>query len=155
MKTIYLVSLALLISACATTYQAPTSAAPDTSMAIPADEQTLLSAAKQVLVMEGYQITNADESAGVISTGQKDMRLSPELANCGTTMGLDYLKDNRTSSKIGFGVIVSAGKVTLKANISATYLPGSDTQSITLTCVSTGVIEGGLLTKIASTALGN
>ena len=137
---------------CATTYKQPTTVAPDTSQRIVGNPQALLRAAKQVLVSEGFQITSADETAGVVSTAPRDIRLTPELADCGTTLGLDYLKDNRTSSKLGYGVLVSENKVTLKASMSATYLPGNDSQSITLTCVSRGVLEGQLLDKIAAAA---
>ena len=78
--------------------------------------------------------------------------MNPELADCGTTLGLDYLKDNRTSSKVSYGVLVSENKVTLKATMSATYLPGNASQSITLTCVSRGVLEDQVLKKIAEAA---
>ena len=107
---------------------------------------------RQHLISEGFQITSADDTAGVISTASREIRLNPELADCGTTLGLDYLKDNRTSSKVSYGVLVSENKVTLKATMSATYLPGNASQSITLTCVSRGVLEDQVLKKIAEAA---
>jgi hypothetical protein len=152
MKHVAVLCLCILITGCAATYKQPTMTAPDTSQSIPGSQPVLLRAAKQVLVSEGFQITNADEAAGVISTAPRDMRLTPEFADCGTTLGLDYLKDNRTSSKVGYGVLVSENRVTLKANMSATYLPANDSQSITLTCVSRGVVEGQLLAKISAAA---
>ena len=152
MKQVVVALLCILAAGCATTYKQPTMVAPDTSQSISGSQPVLLRAAKQVLVSEGFQITNSDETAGVVSTAPRDMRLTPELADCGTTLGLDYLKDNRTSSKVGYGVLVSENKVTLKANMSATYLPANDSQSITLTCVSRGVLEGQLLAKMAAAA---
>ena len=152
MKNASLLALCLLVAGCAATYKQPTTAAPEISQNISGSVPVLLRAAKQVLVAEGFQITNADDSAGVISTALKDIRLTPDLADCGTTLGLDYLKDNRTSSKIGYGVIASENKVTLKASMTATYLPGNDSQSITLTCVSRGVLEDQMLNKIAVAA---
>lgn len=152
MKDVVVASLCILAAGCAATYKQPEMVAPDTSQNISGSQPVLLRAAKQVLVSEGFQITNADETAGVISTAPRDMRLTPELADCGTTLGLDYLKDNRTSSKVGYGVLISENKVTLKANMSATYLPSNDSQSITLTCVSRGVLEGQLLAKISAAA---
>ena len=142
----------LATAGCAATYKPPIITDPDTSRSIPGSQSTLLRAAKQVLVTEGYQITNSDESAGVISTAPRDLRLTPELADCGTTMGLDYLKDNRTSAKVAYGVLAFDNKIKLKANMSANYLPGNDTQSITLSCVSRGILENDLLAKIASVA---
>ncbi len=151
MKNKILITYLLLLSTgCAFNYVQPTTIAPNTSQRIVGSPNALLNAAKQILVLEGFQITNSDESAGLISTAPKDMRLTPELADCGTTLGLDYLMDNRTSSKVGYGVLVSENKVTLKVSMSATYLPGNDSQSITLTCVSRGILENQLLDQIAA-----
>lgn len=152
MKYITLALCAIAVTGCAATYTAPSSQAPVTSQNISGSSTTLLRATKQVLISEGFQITNVDDSAGVISTAPRDMRLTPELADCGTTLGLDYLRDNRTSSKVGYGVIVTDGKVTIRAHMSATYLPGNDSQSITLTCVSKGMLEARLLSNIAAAA---
>lgn len=149
MKRLPITVFCILSTGCALTYTPPTTVAPITSQRIVGSSNTLLKATKQVLVLEGFQITNSDESAGVISTAPKEMRLTPELADCGKTLGLDYLKDNRTSSKVGYGAIISENKVTLKVTMSATYLPANDSQSITLTCVSRGILENQLLNKIA------
>ena len=151
MKPSRLIAIVAILSAgCAVTYVPPTTVAPNTSQRITGSSSELFKTTKQVLVLEGFQITNSDEKAGVISTAPKDMRLTPELADCGTTLGLDYLKDNRTSSKVGYGALISDNKVTLKATMSATYLPANDSQSITLTCVSRGILENQLLNKIAT-----
>lgn len=127
---ILVVAMTLFLAGCAATYSQPTRVAPEASKHIPGSQAVLLRAAKQVLVSEGFQITNADDAAGVISTAPRDMRLTPDLADCGTTLGLDYLKDNRTSSKVAFGALASDNKVTIKATMSATYLPASVDQSI-------------------------
>ena len=150
MKHFLITAFSILSVGCAVKYVPPTITAPNTSQKIVGSSSALLKATKQILVLEGFQITNSDESAGVISTAPKEMRLTPELADCGKTLGLDYLKDNRTSSKVGYGAIISENKVTLKVTMSATYLPANDSQSITLTCVSRGVLENQLLNKIAA-----
>lgn len=153
MKPIFLIAtLSILSVGCAITYAPPKTIAPNTSQRIVGSPSALFKATKQTLVLEGFQITNSDESVGVISTAPKEMRLTPELADCGKTLGLDYLKDNRTSSKVAYGAIISENKVTLKVAMSATYLPSNDIQSITLTCVSRGVLEDELLNKIAASA---
>jgi hypothetical protein len=152
MQKLIHVALIMALTGCAATYKPPVSVAPDTSRAISGSQSTLMRAAKQALIASGYQIAAVDDAAGVISVAQRDMRLTPELADCGTTMGLDYLKDNRTSSKVGYGLLITDNKVVITANLSATYLPGNDTQSITMTCVSKGVLENGLLSKIAAIA---
>jgi len=149
MRNIFAVLTTSLLVACAATYEQPTSVAPQITSAISASKSDILRAAKQVLVSEGFQITNSDESAGIISSAPRNLRVSPAQANCGTTMGLDYLKDNRTSTRVAFGIIAENGKVTVKANIEGEYKPGAVDQDITLTCVSRGVLERDLLTKIA------
>lgn len=140
----------LLLAGCASTYAPPVHNATAISQEIAANPADILRAAKQVLVSDGMQITNSDDGAGVISTAPKEMRLTPKLADCGTTLGLDYLKDNRTSGKVGYGVVVAGHRVTVTASMSATYLPSDVTQSITLTCVSKGVLEANLLAAIAA-----
>jgi hypothetical protein len=121
-------------------------------MAIPGSQSALMAATKQALVTSGFQITSADEAAGTISTASRAMRLTPAEANCGTTMGIDYLKDNRTSTTVAYGVVVKPNNVHVVATMSGTYLPGNDVQSITLTCVSRGVLENQLLGQIAALA---
>jgi hypothetical protein len=128
----------------------PITVAAETSKEIVASQADILRAVKQVLVAEGFQITNADESAGVISRAPRNFRITSEQADCGTTMGIDYLKDNRTSSKIGYGILASDGKLIVKANIESEYKPGAVDQNITLTCVSRGTLEPALLAKIAA-----
>lgn len=144
-------SIALLsLSGCAATYSPPVSLDQNAVYKINGNKITMLKATKQALIMDGFQITNSDDEAGVISTAQKDMRLNPMLADCGTTMGLDYLKDNRTSTKVGYGVVINDDKIAIKTNISATYLLSNVEQSITLSCVSRGVLEEALYRKIVS-----
>ena len=143
-------SSVVFVAGCAATYSQPITVATVTSKEIAASQADILRAAKQVLVAEGFQITNADESAGVISTAPRNFRITPEQADCGTTMGIDYLKDNRTSSKLGYGVLASDGKLIVKANIESEYKPGSVSQNITLTCISRGTLEPALLAKITA-----
>lgn len=148
MRNIFAVLTTLLLVACATTYEQPTLVAPQITSAVSASKSDILRVAKQVLVSEGFQITNSDDSAGIISSAPRNLRVAPTQANCGTTMGLDYLKDNRTSTRVAFGIIAEDGKVMVKANIEGEYKPGAVDQDITLTCVSRGVLERDLLAKI-------
>jgi len=141
---------AVFFAGCAATYTQPVIVAAEASKEIAANQADVMRAAKQVLVTEGFQITNTDESAGVISTAPRNFRITPEQADCGKTMGLDYLKDNRTSSKLSYGILVSDGKLTVKANIESEYRPGAVDQNITLNCVSRGTLEPILLAKITA-----
>jgi hypothetical protein len=151
MKSTMLVAVsAVLLSSCAMTYKAPSVAATSTTVIVKGSKADILQAAKQSLVIDGYQITSSDDSAGVISTAPRDLHVTPSQANCGTTMGLDYLKDKRTSTRVAFGVVASDGSLTVKANIQGEYKPGAVDQDITLTCVSRGVLEQGVIANITA-----
>ena len=141
-------AIALTLTGCAAAYKAPVTAYQPLTVAMPGSRADLLRKAKQALVVDGYQITNADDSAGVISTAPRNLRLTPEQADCGTTVSLDYLKDNRTDTKVGYGVLVGYGSITIRTTIEGQYKPGAVDQNITLSCVSRGGLEQTLLTKI-------
>jgi len=144
--------LPALLSACAITYEAPIAAAPQITAELPKPKSTLLAAAKRTLIEEGFQITHADDAAGLVSTAPRNLRITPADANCGTTMGIDYLKDVRTTTRVGFGVVASEGRVTVRSTIEGEYKPGSAMQNITLTCVSRGPLEQHLLQRITAAA---
>ena len=140
----------VLLSSCAATYKAPDTTATADTVIVTGSKADILQAAKQALVVDGYQITNSDDAAGVISTAPTDLHVTPSQANCGTTMGLDYLKDKRTSTRVSFGIVAADGSLTVKANIQGEYKPGAVDQDITLTCVSRGVLEQALIGKITA-----
>ena len=142
--------ITLFAVGCAATYTQPVTVAPNASYTVTATKNDILNSAKRVLVSEGFQITNSDDSAGVISTSPRNQRVTPEQADCGTTMGIDYLKDKRTSTRVGFGLIVEDGKITVKSTIEGEYKPGAVDQNITLTCVSRGSLEYEMLEKITT-----
>lgn len=138
----------LALGGCATTYKAPVSLNQSQSENFDKSKAVLFSAAQRALVVNGEQIMSANQDAGVISTAARDFRLTPTEADCGTTMGLDYLKDNRTSSKVAYNIVVDEGKVAVRTILQADYKIGAVTQNITLTCVSRGVLEQQMLQKI-------
>ena len=149
MRNLVLSSAAcILMSGCAYTYKAPQGNSISPSRVFPGSQEAMMTAAQQALTTSGYQITSVDKSAGIISTAPLNFHLSPVDADCGTTMGLDYLKDNRTSTTVRIGVVVQNGTVRVIGTMSGTYLPSNNVQSITLTCVSRGVLEAQLLDRI-------
>jgi len=147
---IIILAVSALLGSCAATYKQPITVAPQISFSVAASKADLLLSAKRVLVAEGFQITNNDDSAGVISTAPRNLRVTPEQADCGTTMGIDYLKDNRTATRVGFGVIAEEGKLLVRTMIEGDYKPGAVDQNITLTCVSRGSLERDMLAKITA-----
>lgn len=138
----------LCLVGCAATYQPPTALNVGSTEKIDRSKAEIFRAARRSLVADGNQILNADESSGTISTVPRDYRLTPELADCGTTMGIDYLKDNRTSGKLAWGLIIDDGRIEIRAQLQAEYKPGAVDQNITLNCRSRGVLEKDLFRQI-------
>lgn len=153
-NTLLTALIAATLTGCAMTYKQPDTLATTFSKPLPASKQSILAAAKRTLIDDGYQLTYADADAGIISTAPRNFRITPAQADCGTTMGIDYLKDNRTSSRLGYGISATEGAITIKANIESEYKPGDTLQNITLSCVSRGMLEAELFSKI-SAALDN
>jgi hypothetical protein len=142
------VVLVIALSGCAATYRPPAVPNQVASLEFSGPAANAMKAARRALVSAGYEITSADNESGTISTAPRNLHVTPREANCGTTMGLDYLKDNRTSTKVSFGVIVNDHQLTVRATVQGEYKPGEVDQDITLTCVSTGALEGDMLAQI-------
>ncbi|WP_323600619.1 hypothetical protein [Pseudomonas putida] len=144
------IAAAVFISGCAATYQAPTIQSVNAVSNTTASKEQVLMAAKRALVADGYQITSFDDAAGVISTAPKQVKLTPRDADCGKTLGLDYLLDNRTSTKVTMGVIAYQGRYVVRASIAGNYRPGEVSQNMDLTCVSRGNLEALLMEQITA-----
>ncbi|MDQ9009039.1 hypothetical protein RFI36_04660 [Acinetobacter gerneri] len=135
---------------CATTYKAPVTLNQSASEQVSASKDQILKAAQRALAINGEQIMSANADAGVISTAARDYRLTPDLADCGTTMGIDYLKDNRTSTKVAYNILIADNSLDVRTTLQGDYKVGDVTQNITLTCVSRGVLEQKMIQKIKS-----
>ncbi|WDE11136.1 hypothetical protein [Thalassomonas haliotis] len=147
MKKYIFLSIALL-SACSVNYEAPLTIEPVVKADHNQSVKNILKNAKRTLLMDGYQIQTFDDEAGIISTSLKNKKLTPMEADCGQTMGLDYLKDNRTKTELALNIIVTEKEITVKSNIHGEYKPGSVDQDMTLTCISKGVVENKLLKQL-------
>ncbi|YCO59226.1 hypothetical protein ACL9Z5_002507 [Acinetobacter calcoaceticus] len=149
MKKLLIVSLlGFGLFGCATTYKAPVTLNQSASEKVDASKDQIFKAAQRALAINGEQIMSANTDAGVISTASRDFRLTPELADCGTTMGIDYLKDNRTSTKIAYNILISDNSLDVRTTLQGDYKVGDVTQNITLTCVSRGILEQQMIQKI-------
>ncbi|MDH0450178.1 MULTISPECIES: hypothetical protein [unclassified Shewanella] len=140
--------ISVLLTGCATTYKAPLIQDKNYSAMHQSTQADTLAKAKRALLLDGFQIQSSDDNAGFISTSSKNWKLTPDQANCGTTMGIDYLKDNRTKTSVAFNIIVDSSNIVIRSNIQGEYKPGAVDQDITLTCVSKGTIEQELGKKI-------
>ena len=148
MKKLFTTSIILLFVGCAATYKPPSISSQNVMGNVQASKSDIFNTTKGILVMDGYQILSSDESSGTISTSPKRMKLNSTQCDCGTTMGLPYIKDNRTFTDVALGILISANKISIKANITGEYLKGNATQGVNMTCLSTGEIENQLMGKI-------
>lgn len=154
MKTLSIFALISIVSlsliSCAATYEAPTLQPQDFTRSINGSQATIFSATKKALIFDGYQIATSDQEAGVISTDKKLLKLTEQDCDCGTTMGLPYIKDNRTSTHVTIGLVITDNQITIKPTIEGDYLKGHTSQSIEMVCISTGRIEQALFDKITA-----
>ena len=142
--------VAAIAAGCAATYVPPTGTAPALAVSVKANKEQIVRTAQRVLALEGVQVLSADTFVGIISAGPWFARLTPAHADCGTTMGIDYLKDNRTETSAMLTLIADDNRLTIKTAMSASYKPGAVDQDIKLTCVSRGLLERELAEKIAA-----
>lgn len=148
MKKLLILPLALTLSSCAFNYKAPIGESKSAKSSISRD---MFSKSKRTLVLNGYKLNLADKQEGLLATNYKVLDVKPEHADCGKTMGLDYLKDNRTKTEIAFTIELQNKTIEVKSDIRAEYRPsgiGGTAQGINLTCISKGVLERKLLNKI-------
>ncbi len=146
--SLLLLTVVAIIVSCAATYKTPQSIQQDFTRDIKASKDEIFKAAKQALILEGYQIVNSDKDAGVISTGKKQTNLTEADTDCGTTMGLPYIKDKRTITTVSVGLVITDNKITIRPAIEGEYLKGNVSAGIDLHCVSKGTIEESLYKKI-------
>lgn len=149
MKKLLMAAVCAVLGSCALTYAPPQTKQVDVTVSTAIDREKAFNSAMQALSLSGYSISASDKNSGVISTDYKQIQTDETVADCGTTAGLDYLKDHRTVLKVAMAVVISFDKVTLKANFQADYRPGSQVQNMTLICVSRGKLEKELLKKMA------
>ena len=155
MRTIAIVILfASLAAGCAYNYEPPDIVGTPLAGAIPgASKDAIFDAASKTLIAGGHLIGATDRTAGVISTRMRQFRLTERDVDCGTALGLPYIKDKRTITSVGFGIVVSEGRIEITTSLEGEYLKGHVSQSIALTCVSKGGIERRLFEQIRAAAL--
>ena len=141
-------SFLILLIGCAATYKPPTISTQSVIDTFHGSKSDLFNVAKQILIMEGYQIINSDEKSGTISTAPKRMSLDETYCDCGSTMGLSYIKDKRTVTTVSLGLLILEGKIRVKANIEGEYLKTDKIAGVSMVCISTGKTERDLIRKI-------
>ena len=95
----------------------------------------------QYLAENGFRINL--NTGTIITTEYKFERLRPKHAQCHEDPNFKYdmLRDNRSKAEYLYTVINKPGYIKIIAGIRAEYKVGSVTWDMTLTCISTGVLE--------------
>ena len=147
MKQLFIILFVATLSSCAMTYKKPTHTYQEIVLTTDNISETI-SNLRGILLSEGYVISSS--GSDFISTAPKTVKLTPEDADCGTTMGIDYLKDNRTITKVAINLFKKNDTIiVIRANVSGEYLTSNVSQSVTMECVSKGKIEEELKRKIS------
>jgi len=147
---IVFVSLPLLFG-CAATYKGPLlTYSPKAIEVLNKTQDLIFSAALSALAEQGYTITLSDRQSGIISTGSKRLTLTEKDCDCGSTMGLPYIKDNRTTTNLSINITVTNNSFLVKSNIEGEYLPNDPVYGKKFTCISTGTIEDNIISLINS-----
>ncbi|HPR53423.1 MAG TPA: hypothetical protein PLU81_16645 [Deltaproteobacteria bacterium] len=138
----------LVLTGCAVTYKMPTASYEPIKENISGSHEDLFNTSIKVLYSEGYQIIHSDIHTGTITTAKRNIKLSAQECDCGTTLGLPYIKDTRTQTQISLCLAIENNLIVVNADITGNYNVGKIEQDRPLTCVSTGLIERGILQKV-------
>lgn len=144
-RNIMLFAVVFGLTGCVVAYK-PSEVANKNYVAMSSDMKASLSEIKNQLVLDGFSLSVVGD--GVISTLPKRSELSVEDADCGTTMGIDYLKDPRTLEYVAINVLAANGRVTIVTDINAEYLPNNAINGMKMRCMSRGTIESKLLSLV-------
>ncbi len=113
-------------------------------------KEAIYSAAIQILTESGYQIQNSDKENGLITTLSRDVKLTEDQCDCGTGMGIPYMKDKRTVTTVTLGLSVGTNRLIISPTVKGRMVIGTldSTNDKQLECVTTGQYEQDLFQKI-------
>lgn len=97
-------------------------------------------------------IKMTDKDNGLITTEKQAMRLTEDEAECGSVLGLRYIKDPRVTVYVAYAVhLRKEGEqtgITVNTNMEGLFNPSAIGENKTLTCYSMGALEKALLKAI-------
>lgn len=133
--------VAVALCACNTMYEAPKILSAPRVFSVTGTKETLYQKAAAALIAEGFAITSSDAGLGIISTHRREMVLTEADVDLGTTMGIAYIKDKRTTEYVTVTIQVEADKATIRTDIDGEYLPNDAVYGKKMKGVSKGTIE--------------
>lgn len=146
----FVIVFCVLFAGCAAAYKVPDHKDYVYKFEYHKNKEQIILNIKKVLLLNGFQISSYDDKSGLISTEKKQIETDPLYADCGKTMGIDYLKDKRSKIYLMLNFIVDDSLVTIVSNISGEYKPGDPIYDVDLKCNSKGFYEERLLDQIRS-----
>lgn len=140
-RFITLLFTALLAAGCASSYKEPLTVASAYTFDVPGSAEEVFKKASSALIAEGYAIASADPTLGILSTQRRQMALTPADVDVGSTWGIDYMKDKRTTTYVTATIQTSAGKAVIRTDIDAEYLPNDPAFGKRMKGASRGTLE--------------
>lgn len=93
------------------------------------------------LAAEGYAVAAFDPALAVISTQRRPMPLTESDVDVGSTRGISYVKDERTTVYVTMLIQVNHNRAVIRSNIEAEYRLDDPTKGQLLKGVSKGTVE--------------
>ncbi|HEX4263446.1 MAG TPA: hypothetical protein VH597_03830 [Verrucomicrobiae bacterium] len=148
MKSALLIIPFLFLLGCASADKSPQIQPREVTASVTGDKSMVFKKALFALFQDGYSIASSDESSGFISTQRRQMALTPTDVDIGSTMGIDYMKDKRTTVYVTVTIQVRDGSAVIRTGVDAEYLPNDPVYGKHMTGVSRGTIENRIASLI-------
>lgn len=139
-----------LFVACSATYKSPETIKQTYTFNFSASKEQIYNAIITAISQEGYVVAYSDRELGIINTGMSRKELTEIDCDCGTTMGIPYIKDKRTVTDVALNFTIFDNKFEIRTNITGEYLPNDPVYGKKFECVSLGTIEENLYRRIIS-----
>lgn len=110
-------------------------------------------AIREVLTDQGYQVPYASKADGMVTATFRNAKLSAAEADCGSMLGIPYLKDSRAYTNVDVTVTAIDDAMTLDVRIYGALRLGLGLEDKELHCTSTGLIEEKLSGLIRTAAI--
>lgn len=140
-QQIYLLGLFSLLLGCSALYREPQATYKPLVIISELSKGELFTKAVKALIAEGYTPAVADRELGLITSQRRQMILGVDDVDLGTTMGLNYVKDNRTVEFITITIQVGDKSVEIRTDIDGEYLPNDPANGKRMKGVSLGTTE--------------
>lgn len=110
-------------------------------------------AIREVLTDQGYQVPYASKADGMVTATFRNAKLSAADADCGSMLGMSYLKDSRAYTNVDVTVTSIDDAMNLDVKIYGALRLGLGLEDKELYCTSTGLIEEKLSRLIKAAAI--